>query len=215
MSGEPHYPQHPHATVGRGLGGDYAWFDAKRPIGKAWGRHLPHWRQPGAIYFVTFRTADSLPAHLLLEWTRDRQAWLATHPEPHDEATVREYHERFTERIHQQLDTGHGACPFRESQARHAMVATMTQSDGTTYALDAFVVMPNHVHALLCPRGDNDLSAITKAWKRASAHHVNQLLNRRGGLWQQESWDHLVRGPEHLERYRRYIAANPNRLPRE
>ena len=30
-------------------------------------RHLPHWRQDGATYFVTFRLADSLPEAKLIE----------------------------------------------------------------------------------------------------------------------------------------------------
>ena len=28
-------------------------------------RHLPHWRQAGATYFVTFRLADALPQEKL------------------------------------------------------------------------------------------------------------------------------------------------------
>ena len=32
-------------------------------------RHLPHWRQDGATYFVTFRLADSLPQMKLRELT--------------------------------------------------------------------------------------------------------------------------------------------------
>jgi len=33
--------------------------------------YLPHWQQPGAAYFLTFRMADSLPKVLLNEWERD------------------------------------------------------------------------------------------------------------------------------------------------
>lgn len=210
-----HGPQpHPHATLGRGRGGDYGWFDPETAIGNAWGRHLPHWRQRGAIYFVTFRTADSIPADVLATWRRERDAWLAAHPAPHDEATARDFHTRFTARLHRFLDEGHGACPFRDPVARSLVTGAMTCHDGIDHALDAYVVMPNHVHALVAPRGAAELSEITKVWKRVSAHRVNRLLGQRGGFWQQESWDHIVRGPEHLERYRRYIEANPQRLPR-
>ena len=31
-------------------------------------RNLPHWRQSGATYFVTFRQDDSIPAKVLKEW---------------------------------------------------------------------------------------------------------------------------------------------------
>ena len=45
-------------------------------------RHLPHWRQPGATYFVTFRLADALPQSVLLELRRIRRelARLGDHP---------------------------------------------------------------------------------------------------------------------------------------
>lgn len=36
-------------------------------------RHLPHWRQEGGFYFVTFRLADALPPTVIreLRWLRD------------------------------------------------------------------------------------------------------------------------------------------------
>ena len=60
--------------LGTGRGGDYLWFDPEADILDAWGRHLPHWRQPGTVYFVTFRTADSVPAKVLAEWKEERAA---------------------------------------------------------------------------------------------------------------------------------------------
>src|SRR5256885_1477854 len=35
-------------------------------------RRLPHWRQPGVSYLVTFRLADSLPQTLLRQWRNER-----------------------------------------------------------------------------------------------------------------------------------------------
>jgi putative transposase len=116
--------------------------------------------------------------------------------------------------MHRGLDESHGACPFRDPMAREIVAATLHHGDGADYAFDAFVVMPNHVHVLICPHSDAELSAITKKWKSVTAHRVNQLLSRTGSLWQHESWDHIVRSPEHLERYRRYIESNPERLPK-
>ena len=37
----------------------YEFFDPDQPIEEYYGC-LPHWRQEGVLYFVTFRTADSL-----------------------------------------------------------------------------------------------------------------------------------------------------------
>jgi REP element-mobilizing transposase RayT len=206
---------YPHATVGRGKGGEYTWYDPSGALGHEWGRHLPHWRQPGAVYFVTFRTADSIPADVLEQWRREREAWLAAHPEPHDAQTVREYHARFTNRMEEFLDTGHGLCPMHDRAIRDALVETISHSDGVLYALDWYVIMPNHVHVLVSPSGggdgdvDTSLSEILHTWKRVSAHRINRLSGRSGTVWQHESWDHLVRSAEHLERYRRYIESNP------
>src|SRR5271169_874807 len=35
---------------------------------------LPHWETDNAIYFVTFRLADSLPRELVLQFYQERQA---------------------------------------------------------------------------------------------------------------------------------------------
>src|SRR5215467_1570427 len=58
------------------------YFDPSTPIGRLRGGNLPHWRQDGAIYFVTWRTADSIPRERVDQWTEQRDAWLKAHPEP-------------------------------------------------------------------------------------------------------------------------------------
>ena len=45
--------------------------------------------------------------------------------------------------------------------------------------LDAWVVMPNHVHLLVRPKGD--LTPVLRGIKGASARRANLLRNRRGG----------------------------------
>ena len=42
---------------------------------------LPQWQQQGAPYFVTFRLADAVPAHLRTQWESERAAWLRVHPQ--------------------------------------------------------------------------------------------------------------------------------------
>ena len=46
---------------------------------KVYLRNLPHWRQQGATYFVTFRQADSIPKSVLAEWLDIRQRWYRAH----------------------------------------------------------------------------------------------------------------------------------------
>jgi hypothetical protein len=58
--------------------------------------------------------------------------------------------------------------------------------------LSAWVVMPNHVHALLRP--SEKLSKVLLVIKSASARRANRLLERCGQrFWQDESFDHWVR----------------------
>lgn len=40
-------------------------------------RQLPHWDQAGALTFVTFRLADSMPRSVLERWEAEQQDWLA------------------------------------------------------------------------------------------------------------------------------------------
>lgn len=49
---------------------------------RVYERHLPHWRQEGATYFVTAHLGDSLPEAQLRELQALREAWLRHHPEP-------------------------------------------------------------------------------------------------------------------------------------
>ena len=40
---------------------------------------LPHWFQPEATYFITFRTCDSVPAEISRLWHSRRDEWLKQH----------------------------------------------------------------------------------------------------------------------------------------
>jgi putative transposase len=75
------------------------------------------------------------------------------------------------------------------------------------YALHAFVIMPNHVHVLLTPA--IPLPKITGSIKSVTGRNANEMLDRKGPFWQNESYDHLVRSAEEYERVRRYIEYNP------
>lgn len=85
--------------------------------------------------------------------------------------------------------------------------------DGKRYELDALVVMPNHVHLLVRPLDDaeNSLEKVLQNRKGHIARKLNALLERSGDLWQQESFDRIVRDDEHLWRCLQYLGDNPRR----
>lgn len=71
--------------------------------------------------------------------------------------------------------------------------------------------MPNHVHALIAPAENHDLSNTLRGIKGASANHCNRLLGRKGKFWMDESFDHIVRDPKELAAFRDYILENPTK----
>ena len=157
---------------------------------------------------MTFRTADSLAREKLQEWLDEREIWLRENPEPHSDAQRREYWERFPARFHYWLDQGHGACALREPNLRKIVEDALQHFDRNRYNLDEFVIMPNHVHAIVTPLGEFLLSSIVHSWKSFTANEINVALGHSGAFWQKESFDHIVRSAASLEKFRKYIRDN-------
>jgi D-tyrosyl-tRNA(Tyr) deacylase len=183
-------------------------FDAETPVTIHW-RNLPHWQQPGSTYFVTFRLADSLPHEKLEHWLVERELWLKQNPPPHSEELRRDFHEQFAARLEQWLDAGHGACWLRQPAIAALVEQALRHFDGQRYQLGDFVIMPNHVHALVTPVDEWSLEQIVHSWKSYTEHEINKRLERTGKVWQEEYFDHLVRNEAALEQYAAYIRQNP------
>lgn len=85
------------------------------------------------------------------------------------------------------------------------------------YRLRVAVVMPDHVHLILTPLTDEirrtiiSLVDIMKAIKGASAHKINRRVGNHGAIWQEESFDRIVRSSESLDAKIAYILENPVR----
>ena len=80
------------------------------------------------------------------------------------------------------------------------------------YALRAWVVMPNHVHALFRVN-TTPMSHIVRDWKRHTARAANKLLGREGAFWHEDYWDTWIRDREHESRAVHYIESNPVKTP--
>src|SRR5438067_5924460 len=172
-------------------------------------RRLPHWEQQGATYFITFRLGDAVPQKLLRQWKEEWETWRKFHPEPWDASTKYEYQRRFEDAREAWLDQGHGECLLRQPPIAATIASSLRHFDGDRYALDSFVVMPNHVHVLVRPREDHALSEILHSWKSSSAKEINKFRERSGIVWQDENYDRMVRDFGELERYRDYMKENP------
>jgi REP element-mobilizing transposase RayT len=101
--------------------------------------------------------------------------------------------------------------------ARQIVLDSCFYGHGKKYNLYAAVVMPDHVHLILTPLTDVErklivpLQEITKGIKGFSAHAINRQLKSRGTVWQEESFDHVLRSSESLDAKIFYILENPVR----
>jgi len=182
-------------------------------------RNLPHWRQDGATYFVTFRLADSLPQSKLRELRGFTAEWERRNPIPRSRDQMDELARETMRRVEKWLDAGAGSCLLRRSEHAAVVVEKLHHFAGSRYQLGCYAVMPNHVHVAARPLSPADfpLETIVGGWKKFSALEINRCENRVGHLWQDEVFDRIIRDEEHLFRVIRYIGSNPERagIPRE
>ena len=171
--------------------------------------HLPHWFQPEAVQFITFRLSDSLPQTKLQELALMREA-LGRCETKDGELTAEE--ERLEEIVEGWLKIGYGGCVLSNAQCRQFVEEALFFNDKQTYHLHAFVIMPNHVHILLSPIGENSVVSIVSKLKRYSSRMIKQCLGTDGNVWQREMFDRMMRGEDDFAHKLAYIVNNPNGL---
>ncbi len=119
-------------------------------------RHLPHMQPPDATLFVTFRLAGSIPAEVLQRLRAEAEgsdAALADIGDPQE----REQRAHIEQRRHfarwdAELDAARsGALWLSDPQVGDLVAEALHYRDGRVYDLDAFCIMPNHVHTVLTP----------------------------------------------------------------
>jgi REP element-mobilizing transposase RayT len=174
---------------------------------------LPHLKREGASYFVTFRLAGTLPKSVLLRFKAEREAIINQAQAAKRPLTWHEQEELFrwySTRVDKFLDAGHGSCWLAGTKIADLMSNAIKFHQRQRFDLQAWAVMPNHVHAVLRPYNDWTLSEILKSWKGFTAREANRLLKRTGAtFWQTESFDHLIRDDEDRHRCCHYTSMNP------
>ena len=155
--------------------------------------YLPHFDAPGVTQIVTFQLHDSFPVERRAEWE-------AIFRDPGDSAKRR--------KLETWLDRGHGEGWLRRREVAQLIEKTLLDADGREYQMQAWVVMPNHVH-LVVDVWDVPLAKLINGWKGKSSRLANTLLRRSGKFWQQDYYDTLVRDDGHLRKAIRYTEQNP------
>jgi putative DNA methylase len=158
-------------------------------------KHLPHFDAPGTRQFITYRLADALPATRRREW----EAFLALEDDEEKQRKIEAY-----------LDTGYGECHLRDPRIADLVQENLWYHDGAKYRLLAWVIMPNHVHALV-EIWNVSLGEVLKSWKSYTSKAANNILRRTGTFWEEDYFDRYLRDEEHYRRVVRYIESNPAR----
>ena len=151
---------------------------------------LPHMYKAGCTYFVTFCLDDVARYKASVRRAREND------DSPDDVA--RQSEPPFSK----------GSCVLGRPQAAEIVEAAMVHFQEVRYALHAWVVMPNHVHAVMTPSEGQGMSKILHSWKSYTANRINKLFGRSGRLWQDESFDHVIRSEDDLINFIAYTENN-------
>jgi tetratricopeptide (TPR) repeat protein len=182
--------------------------------------NLPHWRQEGATYSITFRLADSLPKSIIDQYLAEKislTTMLENAIADGDESMARNCNERlgelYSSRIESALDAGHGACHMKNHEIAQIVADTVRHYDGDRYELAAWCLMPNHVHLIIKPLGNHRLCDIIRGMKTFSASQANKKLGRTGAFWMEEYYDHIIRDLDDFHNQLAYLKRNPAKFP--
>jgi len=160
--------------------------------------YMPHFDGGEIAQTVHPRLFDALPSALIDRWRQE----LSHQPEKEAASELRKRAEAY-------LDKGLGSAWMKRPEIADKVQESLLHFEGERYHLHAWVVMPNHVHALLTPAAGWELGAIMHSFKSYSANECNKLLGRRGPFWQKEVWDRYVRDERHFANAIAYIENNP------
>ncbi|MGH9902946.1 MAG: REP-associated tyrosine transposase [Pyrinomonadaceae bacterium] len=159
---------------------------------------MPHFDGGEIAQAITFRLGDSLPQTVLAAWREE----LSRENAAKIDAALRR-------RIESYLDQGYGSSWLKDARVASMIQEALLHFDGSRYKLSAWVVMPNHLHLILTPHVEYQLSKILHSLKSYTAHEANRILRREGKLWQDDYFDRYIRDPEHFAAAVAYVESNP------
>ena len=159
--------------------------------------YLPHIDAP-VTQFLTWRLADAVPQEAIEAWKLEFA-----------EETDAERAKRLNRQIENYADAGCGSCLLGDPRAARIVQESLFHGHTAQYDLACWVVMPNHVHAVLTPCPGVRLGKIVQAIKGVTSKRIGALLGFEGRMWQPDYFDRVVRDDGHLERLTRYLEWNP------
>ena len=152
--------------------------------------------------FSPFRLVDAVPAEIVAAWKTELKL---SGGEAADDPRCA----RLRRRIERYADQGHGACWLKDDRVAEVVRDALLHFDGERYRLLAWVIMPNHVHAVIEILPGFPLDGVIHSWKSFTSKRVNRLSGRTGAFWMGDYFDRYVRDEAHLWDVMRYMEENP------
>ena len=101
---------------------------------------------------------------------------------------------------------------FEDSRNAEALIETLyTTRDRYSFLLLAYVVMPDHFHAVIVPAPRNTISQVMRFIKGTYARIYNSSYGLTGPVWQSSFYDRIVRNEGGFEDILAYVHENPVR----
>lgn len=190
---------------------------------------LPHIAPIGAKFFVTFHLGDALPVHVLYELKEELSINIRKLQKEKPEnykyqlyKLKKTFYRKYDLQLHHKP---YGNCYLKNEKVAQTVTGRIQKFDGSYYNLEAYTIMPNHVHLLIdtdiqlekdniewegeTPKGYVQLDKIMQLIKGGSSFEANRILGRSGTFWMKDSYDHYIRDDREWGEILEYIIYNP------
>jgi len=189
--------------------------------------NLPHFQQPGQDYFVTWILKNSVPKKAVelyskrMEQLKNEIDILKKNNADVNviESAKRDYYiirKKYIAKVDEILDAKtDNKIDLSKPENLNIIYETLTFWEGKRIGNYCFCIMPNHVHWVFRVfEKDNKekpvfLEEIMHSVKLFTARQINIIENRKGTLWNKESFDTTIRDRNHLHRAIEYTLNNP------
>jgi putative transposase len=99
---------------------------------------------------------------------------------------------------------------FRKDASARIVIETLLDCrERGFYRLHAFVLMPDHLHAILTPGPTTSLEKALQMIKGGSSYRIGKELLSRFPVWQPGFHEHRIRSQEDYRQHQHYIELNP------
>ena len=189
--------------------------------------NLPHFQQPGQDYFVTWILKNSVPKKAVevyskrMEQLKNEIDILKRNNADTNaiENAKKDYYiirKKYIAKVDEILDAKtDNIVDLSKSENLNIIYETLTFWEGKRIGNYCFCVMPNHVHWVLRVFEKDTkekpvyLEEIMHSIKLFTSRQINIFENRKGTLWNKESFDTTIIDRIHLHRAIEYTLNNP------